>query len=143
MKKVVIMLVMIMLVSCGKKEYTTIVESDFDDSTLRSKLVLQDARIGALEDRLNGLGTELELQAKLALIDELSNRDKITIESLCGTREMVLKVGNTFYGVISSITNLSLAYNVHIGAIPENTLYQTTEGTNSRFKVLDGKIVCQ
>ena len=149
MKHLLLATILLTTLACGRKTIHTTVENNYDDSSIRSELVLQDARIRLLEDKLNDLITQDQLDARLEVLSSietrLSNLESSSVElvTICSSKELLLKVGDIYYGVISTITSAGLASKVHLGVIPEFKLYQTTDGTNQLFQIEYGNIACK
>lgn len=162
MKALLLITTLIFLVSCGKHkhEYITVVQSGYDDSQTQALLVIQDARIKALEDRLNYLENEfgdvvidfderfnnldqsnIDLNASLALLNNaLTNLQtkQLSIVSICSSSEKLIKTNDGLYAVYMISNN----YGTYLGKLVENVNYRTTDASQTNFKIVNGQVVC-
>lgn len=151
--------VLLLLVSCGKKvTKTRFVENKFDDTVIQNQLTAHEARIKALEDAQQGFLvqddikdflTGSQVDAKLTVIETLATKSELMkIESICGTKEQLIKSGDKLFAVISTITKVGQwvnqhdnVSNVHLGEITDGS-YKLTDGSNKTFSVTSGVITC-
>ena len=149
MKILLLTLTLITTLACGRKHTYHTIENNYDDSTIKSELVLQDARIRLLEDKLDDLITQDQLDARLEVLTAIQTRlgslESVSVElvKICSSDELLLKVGEVYYGVVSTISSVGLSSKVHLGKIPEFSLYQTTDGSSQLFQIEDGNIICK
>lgn len=164
--KTLLILATFLFVSCGKTtKVTELVENKYDDSQTKAILVIQDARIKALEARMDAYVTNfdlvtIEFSEKLSNLEtDLTNRDEILddniqlintalgqlqgkqIEALkiCSSNEYLIKQGNSFYTVYMVSNN----YGTFLGKLAENILYRTTDSVGASFKIINNTIICQ
>jgi uncharacterized protein YcfL len=161
--KTLLILASLLFVSCGNN--TQILENKYDDTQIQAILVIQDARIKALEARIDAYITDfdlvtIEFSEKLSNLEtNLANRDEILenniqlvntalgdlqgkqIEALkiCSSNEHLIKQGNNFYAVYMVSNN----YGTFLGKLAENVVYRTTDNVGANFKIINNRIVCQ
>ena len=149
MKILLLTLTLITTLACGRKHTYHTIENNYDDSTIKSELVLQDARIRLLEDKLNDLITQDQLDARLEVLTviqtKLSGLESVSVElvKICSSNELLLKVDSVYYGVVSTISSSGFSSKVHLGKVPEKEWYQTTDGSSQLFQIEDGEISCK
>ena len=157
MKTFLTLFTLMFLVSCGDKvTKTRFIENKFDDTAIKNQLAAHEARIQALEiaqqgflveDDIKDFLTSSELAEQLEIIDSLASKSELmTIVPICGTREMMLKSGNEFFAVISTITKVGQGVNqhdnisnVHLGKLTDGG-YRLTDGSNVTFSVMNGAV---
>ena len=149
MKILLLTLTLITTLACGRKHTYNTIENNYDDSTIKSELVLQDARIRLLEDKLNDLITQDQLDARLEVLTviqtKLNSLESVSVElvNICSSNELLLKVDSVYYGVVSTISSSGFSSKVHLGKVPEKEWYQTTDGSSQLFQIEDGEISCK
>lgn len=158
-----ILSVTLLIASCGKKS-TTIVENAYNDSSIKAYQVIQDARIAALEARLNAYQTQFDtvvidydsrlnnLDAEFTTLDATLNYNIALVTSMladlnskqiepvkiCASNEYLLKTATGMYAVYMVSNN----YGTFLGKLSEQTNYQTTDVIHAQFKIVNNNIVC-
>lgn len=161
--KSILATILLLTVSCGSN--TTTVENKYDDSQVQAILVIQDARIKALEARINAYDSNfdlvtIEFSEKLSnLENEFKSKDElldtniqvinsglamlqgkqVTPVKICSSKEYLIKQGNDYYVVYMVSNN----YGTFLGKLAENINYATTDEVKARFKVVNNELVCQ
>ena len=170
METILLLSTLLLTVSCGRKRITTVVQNPYDDSKLKTELVLQDARIKALEDRLDALEsgfdqlevdfTDLHSTLTAEYTAELDNKtDTInaaldilqakvaSLETEASNNTKVVKVCNSSEYLLRigssyyAIYMVSNNYGTYLGKLSEGVSYRTTDSTNSNFRVETNKTI--
>lgn len=157
-KLLLISAILTLCISCGRKQSTTVlIENPYDDSKLAAYDVLSEARITAIDNRLtqlealnqlNNAASEI-LKTKVEqnfidltnLLDDLQvevHNNKVTVHKICASNENLLKLQGEFYAVYMVSNN----FGTYLGKLDSDTNYQTSDATNTRFKIVNGLINC-
>lgn len=161
--KLLLLSTMLLFCSCGKNT-TTSVESPYNDSSIRVELVLQDARIKALEARLNAYETNFDL-VTIEFNNKLSNIDRdfdtmqetldnnisiinqglaqlqgkvISLVKICSSNEYLIKTSDGMFAVYMVSNN----YGTFLGKLANDVNYQTTDTVKANFKLVNNQLVC-
>lgn len=150
--------------SCGKSKSTTVVESPYNDSSVKAHQVIQDARIAALEARLNAYQTQFDtvvidydsrlnnLDAEFTTLDAILNYNIALVTSMladlnskqivpvkiCASNEYLLKTATGMYAVYMVSNN----FGTFLGKLAENLNYRSTDQVQANFKIVNNNIVC-
>lgn len=160
----ILALPLLLTVSCGKKNYTTVVENPYDDSQVKSKQVIQEARISALEARINALESRFNevlidynslvnnVDAQFSTLEETLTNNTLVVNTMlsdlaakqtipvkiCASSEYLLKTSTGVYAVYMVSNN----YGTYLGKLVEQTNYLTTDTVRATFKIVNNNIVC-
>lgn len=163
MKTTILSLILLLTVSCGKNE-TVIATNAFDDSQLKAQLVIQDARLKALEARMNAYETNFDLitiefsnrisnlDNDFSSMEETMNENIATINlglsdlqrkviapiKICNSDEHLIKTVDSVYAVYMVSNN----YGTFLGKLSENVEYKTTDTVGARFKIVNNTVKC-
>jgi hypothetical protein len=128
--------VLMLLVSCGRPSMDAIyIQNPYDDSKLQAYELIQDARIKALEDRLEDLDT---INDTLTDIQQQVTANKVNVVKICASNEYMIKMNNEFYAVYMVSNN----FGTYLGKLDNGVQYQTTDSVRSRFSVNNGVLTC-
>lgn len=158
MKKLLLISSLILCISCGKKQSTTVlVENPYNDTKLAAYNVLNDSRIDAMEVRLVQLETLNQLNTASSellkdqveqtftdlnnLLDDLQlevHNNEVSVHKICASKENLLKLQGEFYAVYMVSNN----FGTYLGKLDAGINYVTTDLVHASFKIVNGNIVC-
>lgn len=154
-----LLLTALILTSCGKRVITN--ESDYNDSSIKAYQIMQDARISALEAKLDVLNSDFdsaiidfgnELNNVQASSENIANNNytllnnamlqlastSLTVIKICASAEHLLKNSSGVYAVFMVSNN----YGTYLGKLANDINYQTTDSVHANFKLVNDEIVC-
>lgn len=162
--KVVLMLSLLLIMSCGRKvqriieHNETSVENKYDDSRLNAYELIQDARLNAIDVRLDALNASIVLNANdnevfhatiendfvttNAFLNNLQAEvtvNKVTVLTICASGENLIKMNNDFYAVYMVSNN----FGTYLGKLADNVNYATTDNIHAGFHLNNGVIICR
>lgn len=163
--KQLLVLSTLFLLSCGKKQYTQLIDNTGNNARLtqveannlinQAKLDLHELRLGEISQTINDLKTEqVELGKYINFINnEYNNMNKILenielkindnennlqVIRVCDTNEYILRINELFY----SVHMVSNNYGTYLGMLSMNITYRTTDTKKRDFSLSKQGIIC-
>lgn len=153
-----LLLTALVLTSCGKNITK---ENAYNDSSIKAYQVMQDARISALQAKLDVLNSHFdsaiidfgnELNNVQASSENIANNNytllnnamlqlastSLTVIKICASGEHLLKNSSGVYAVFAVSNN----NDTYLGKLANDTTYRTTDEVQAKFKLVNGEIVC-
>jgi hypothetical protein len=146
-------MVLLALVSCGKKTYTKHIENPYNDSNLKDRVSELENKVAALETSRDNMlssiaGLDGQLDSSIALITSQlltlqNNVNIVQIVDPCGDTpnkydEVLFKTSAGQY--VGSFSDNAAGLNTRFSVLPIGS-YVTTDGTGCHFQVTTGGIV--
>lgn len=163
--RLLLLLTAFILTSCGQ-DYSQVIlqENKYDDTQVKAMQVVQEARIAALEARLDAFNTNFDdvlidfgerlnnqetlsgslgeaLDTNLTILNNaliMLQNQVISVVPICNSGENLIKSGNSLYAVYMISNN----YGTFLGKLSENVNYRTTDAVQANFKIVNNVVVC-
>jgi hypothetical protein len=146
-------IVLLTLVSCGKKTYTKHIDNPYNDTDLKNRVSELESKVSALEtsrdnmlSSISGLNGELDSSIALVTSQLLTLQNNVNIVEIvdpCGDTpskydEVLFKTSAGQY--VGSFSDNAAGLNTRFSVLPIGS-YVTTDGTNCHFQVTAGGIL--